>query len=278
MANLGKLLITNDDGVNSPGIVALTSTCVEAGYEVVVAAPSYNASGAGTSLNQKHSTYPVKISQVSNKGKNYHQIYALDCPPAMCVRLVDLGTFDFEPDLVVSGINAGLNAGRSVLFSGTVGAALAAQSIGLRGIALSVGKEKDKWYYENAAEQCLPVIDAVLKGPERCVVNVNVPPIMPDEIKGARWGCLAPFNASNMQLVKRTPETIEVTMSKKEYSPDFDSDLGLVQRDYIALTPLHGTSEVWSKEIQPDSAFEIGVTVPGVTAGDQITPARNFLP
>ena len=277
MAHTGKILITNDDGVEAAGIQKLAAVLDSAGYEIFVVAPDYNASGTGTSLNHKHDGKPISFHKSSIKGVKNQNIYGVDRPPAMCVMLTELGAFDFQPDLVVSGINAGLNTGRSVLFSGTVGAALAAQNIGLRGLALSVGKSPRDWQYTFAAEQSIEVIDCLLNGSDRAVVNMNVPPVLPGDLKGIRWGVLAPFNASRSVVAKQTNDQIELVYQPYEgYVPDEDSDLGITQQGYVALTALHGNSEVWSASVQPSNDFDPDVSIPAVTSGDQLTAARTF--
>ena len=114
-----RVLITNDDGIQSPGIQELSRHIESAGYEVVVVAPDHDASGTGTSLGRISSEEPVNVSRHSIPGLRA-EAYGISGSPALCVVTGYLEAFGPVPDIVVSGINAGLNTGRSTLHSGTV--------------------------------------------------------------------------------------------------------------------------------------------------------------
>ena len=120
-----RALITNDDGIDSLGLQEL-ARCIEAeGFDVTVVAPSYDASGTGASLGHISKDRPINFKEVAVPGLS-GRAFSLDGPPALCAIAGHLEAFGPRPDIVVSGPNLGLNTGRSVLHSGTVGAALAA--------------------------------------------------------------------------------------------------------------------------------------------------------
>ena len=107
--------------------------------------------------------------------------YAIDGPPGLCVCAARLGAFGDPPDIVVSGINSGCNTGRAILHSGTVGAALTAQSFGCSALAVSVDVS-DPWRFDTAARVALDVLPMLLDAPPRSVLNLNVPARPYDEV------------------------------------------------------------------------------------------------
>ena len=109
----------------------------------------------------------------------------------LAVLLLRIGS---EPDVIVSGINAGLNTGRAILHSGTVGAALTGQNFGAKGLAVSVDA-REPWRWDTAASIALEVLDLVVDVPARSVLNLNVPALPRSEVRGIRWARLAAFGA-----------------------------------------------------------------------------------
>jgi len=190
-----RILVTNDDGVSAPGLAALTRALVDwAGrvdggppHEIIVVAPSSNYSGAGAAVGSvtDHTTIPYQRAYV--EGAESVQAYGLDASPALSVIAGALGAVGPKPDLVLSGINHGVNVGRSVLHSGTVGAALTASQLGISSLAVSlrVGDEPDPW--ESAAELAVALIPLLASAPVRTVLNLNVPHLPLKEIRGLRW-------------------------------------------------------------------------------------------
>ena len=167
-----RALITNDDGIESEGLHVLARAVEQAGFDVTVIAPSYNASGTGASLGHLSIDAPIQYTERPIEGLT-GKAYALDGPPALCTITGHLEGLGPAPDIVVSGINAGLNTGRSVLHSGTVGAALAAQNFGIRSIAVSLDTA-DEWYWETAGALTAQLLPTLIAGPQRCVLNLNV--------------------------------------------------------------------------------------------------------
>ena len=123
-----KILVSNDDGYLATGINALTDALEEVA-DVVVVAPDRNRSAASNSLTL---ATPLRVSQVAENR------YKVDGTPSDCVHLAVTGFLDYEPDLVVSGINHGANLGDDVIYSGTVAAAMEGRFLGLPTIAVSL--------------------------------------------------------------------------------------------------------------------------------------------
>lgn len=133
-----RALITNDDGIDSEGIAVLARVAHDAGLDLTVAAPSWDSSGASASLTAVEQDGRVLFERRTLRGLPEVDAFAVEAAPALIVRLATTGAFGEEPELVLSGINHGLNAGRAVLHSGTVGAALTAATHGCRALAISL--------------------------------------------------------------------------------------------------------------------------------------------
>ena len=144
-----RILITNDDGVFAPGIAALArgpARRLRAEHELVVVAPLVDHSGAGAAVGRStNASRSPTSSRYPRPGRRSH--LRIEGPPALAVILACIEGFGPRPDLVVSGINHGINAGRSALHSGTVGATLTGAQFGVRGLAVSIawGEEPDTW-------------------------------------------------------------------------------------------------------------------------------------
>ena len=165
------ILVTNDDGVGSPGIGVLADR-LSRHHRVVVVAPSEDRSGAGTGIGLFDPVAGVELTVVAD---GHPQVFSIDGPPGLAVMSAALGAFGSSPRMVVSGINAGINTGHSVIHSGTVGAALTARTFGSHGLAVSVPRS-DPWRWDTAAEVAAWVADWMLGRSGRpLALNLNVP-------------------------------------------------------------------------------------------------------
>ncbi len=184
-----RLLLTNDDGIDSPGLRALAARLADQ-FAVVVAAPASDMSGSGTGIG-RFDPRAVPMRRVALDG--VEAAYAVDGPPGLAVMAAALGAFGDEPDVVVSGINAGMNTGHSIIHSGTVGAVLTARTFGSHGVAVSLAPS-DPWEWETAAAVAHSAVRWILPrtGP-RLVLNVNVPGLPADEVKGIDWADMDEF-------------------------------------------------------------------------------------
>ncbi|MCY3622874.1 MAG: 5'/3'-nucleotidase SurE [Gammaproteobacteria bacterium] len=268
-----RILVTNDDGMDAPGIQELARQIERAGYEVVVVAPDHNASGTGASLGAMGPGDPVQVSMRRIDGFE-GQGYALSAPPALCVMAGNLEAFGPRPDAVVSGINAGLNTGRSALHSGTVGGALAGQNFGFRSMAVSLDRDGDRWHWGAAAEIAVTLLPHVLEGPSRLALNLNVPGRPRAEIRGIRWTRLATFGSVRAALAKTEEDRLHFELQRTGYVPEEGTDLAAVRAGYAAITSLQGTVEVWGSEGRVGDPFDPTQDLPGASAGDELRPAQ----
>ena len=196
--------------------------------------------------------------------------------PALCTITSHLEAFGPRPDIVVSGPNLGLNTGRSVLHSGTVGAALAAQNFGMRGLAVSLAVSED-WYFDTACRYAIELLKALANGPERCALNLNVPALPYAETKGLRWGGLAEFGSVRSQIVDQAEGKLFFDLVETEYNPPADSDLGLVNAGFAAVTSLQCSAEVWTKTMAAGDDFSLEPSLPSASASDRLQPPQSFL-
>lgn len=172
------ILITNDDGHAARGLHALTDVAREFG-DVVVMAPEQNASAKGLSLTTK---VPVRAREVES------DIYACDGTPVDCLKLAYEHFCPRRPDLVVSGINHGSNSSINVLYSGTMGAVIEATVLGLPAIGFSLLNHSPEADFEPSRPIVRRIIGQVLDHglPAGVALNVNIPRLAADEIKGIR--------------------------------------------------------------------------------------------
>jgi 5'-nucleotidase len=192
-----RILVTNDDGISAPGLAALTRALVRWAdnsaasggprHEIVVVAPSSNYSGAGAAVGSVTDGTRIIYQKARVEGAEAVEAYGLDASPALSVIAGALGAVGPKPDLVLSGINHGVNVGRSVLHSGTVGAALTASQLGISALAVSLrsGMTPDRW--ESAADLAVALIPVLAGAPVCTVLNLNVPSLPLAEILGLRW-------------------------------------------------------------------------------------------
>ena len=275
MSSNSHVLVTNDDGIDHPGLHALAVHIQRSGRDVTVVAPDFDASGLSAALGGITAGLPIALKQYEIDGFN-GRAYGLNAPPATCVLIAQLGAFGTEVDVVVSGINDGFNTGRSVLHSGTVGAALAAQNFGIRGLAVSTSRT-DPILWHTAAHYAVLILNSLEDASPRCTVNLNVPSMPVNEIRGIHWGGLAPFNNIRSTIGEQTDEHVILKMVPPPSPPEIDTDLGLALNGYVAVTSLHAGSEVWSESVHPNDEFNPDVPLPAVTAGDELRPARSYL-
>lgn len=256
-----RLLLTNDDGVESEGLHALAAALHKAGYDVVVVAPDRDRSGTGAAIGVLNADQHLDVTEVELPGCAGVSAYALDGPPALCVVAARLGAFGAPPDLVVSGVNPGCNTGRAILHSGTVGAALTAQGFGTSALAVSVDVG-EPWHFDAAAQVAIDVLPMLLDAPARSVLNLNVPARPYESILGVRWARLAAFGAVRAAVQDVGGGHLQFELTATGATPPPDSDQGLVNAGYAALTTIVGVAEAWppERDAPPDVAQRV---VPG---------------
>jgi 5'-nucleotidase len=242
-----RVLVTNDDGVESPGIVALASALAATEHEILVVAPKSDRSGSSAAVGTLHRLEPVAVTPVDWPDQPAVRVLSVDAPPAMIVYAGCLGGFGDPPDLVASGINPGANTGHLVLHSGTVGAALTAAGLGVPGLAVSVGfgagpkalLGKPEWHWETAATLAVGALDWVADpagGPR--VLNLNAPNRPLSEVRGVREATLAPYGTVWAASADSGSGDLLLEFKGNDVEPDPDTDLALVRAGYASVTPL----------------------------------------
>jgi 5'-nucleotidase len=235
-----RILVTNDDGVGSPGIVALARAMRDAGHEVLVVAPEGERSGSSAAIGPLHRNTTIAVSECAWPELADVPVLAIDAPPATAVYGACLGGFGPVPDLVVSGINPGANTGHLVLHSGTVGAALTAAGLGVPGLAASiVSSETGEYRWDTAgrfAVACLPWVTEPSDPPR--VLNLNVPNRPADEVAGVREARLAPYGTVWAASADHAGGELCLDFRGNDVLPDPDTDLALLRAGYASLTPL----------------------------------------
>jgi len=234
-----RILITNDDGVESRGLGVLAAAVADAGHDVVVVAPDRDQSGCGAGIGQWHKDEHIDVQDVDLEDAPGVRAIAVRGTPALAVFAANLGAFGAVPDLVVSGINPGLNTGRATLHSGTVGAALTAANLGLSGLAVSQDYG-DPMQWPTAAALGVQAIGWLEGAPDRTVLNLNVPNTAPDEVKGIRWATLAPFGSVRAAIADADEGRLQMEFREVDDELPEDSDTALVFAGYAAVSSLVG--------------------------------------
>jgi 5'-nucleotidase len=172
-----RILLSNDDGYQARGLRTLAEH-LQAIAEVIVVAPDRNRSGASNSLTLET---PLRVERVDDN------LYYVNGTPTDCVHIAITGLLDREPDVLISGINNGANLGDDVLYSGTVAAAMEGRFLGIPSIAVSLvlaGRE----HYATAAQLVRRLVERNVTDPlpTDAILNINVPDVAADEVKGVR--------------------------------------------------------------------------------------------
>jgi 5'-nucleotidase len=237
-----RVLVTNDDGVSSPGIAALAGALAGAGYDVVVAAPLDDRSGSGAGIGPMHLNEHISVESAVLPDLPGLPAWGVEGPPALAVMAARLGAFGEPPDLVASGINPGCNTGRSVLHSGTVGAALTAANFGISALAVSIDVG-DPYHFQTAAALAVDVAGWLAGQPERTVINLNVPNVAREEIRGVRAARLAPFGTVRAAIAEHRRGRLQLEMRATGVELAPDTDTALVKAGFAAVTSLAGIRE-----------------------------------
>jgi 5'-nucleotidase len=252
-----RVLVTNDDGVHAPGLGALVRALAGwakegDGHEIVVVAPLANHSGASAAVGTVHERESVAFRVVQIEGAEEVPTYGLDAPPALAVVIGACGAFGPAPDLIVSGINLGVNIGRSILHSGTVGAVLTGAQEGVRGLAVSLRSQPLPHPWETAATLALRVLPAIASAPARTVLNLNVPAVPLDRLRGVVSGRISDaviIKGAHAQMTTDDAGSIRVELGTAVPSlgdtsgEDPSDDAALVGAGYASLSALRGVRE-----------------------------------
>lgn len=225
------ILISNDDGIRSEGILKLASALRRVGI-VYVVAPDRERSAASHSLTLHR---PLRVEEVGSK------MYAVDGTPTDCVTLAVNGILPDKPDIVVSGINKGGNLGEDVSYSGTVSAAMEGTLLGIPSIAMSLNI-RENFDFKPAAAFAARLTRYVLKKglPKDTLLNVNVPQVK--TIKGYRITKQGKRFFSDVVVEKVDPRGKKyywIGGGLQRWEGGEDSDFYAVSKGYISITPIH---------------------------------------
>jgi 5'-nucleotidase len=235
-----RILLTNDDGVNAPGLKVLEAIARTLSDDIWIVAPAEENSGAGHSLTLSR---PVRIR------KHGDQHFSVSGTPTDSVML-GLGVLmkDKKPDLILSGVNRGANLGDDVTYSGTVSAAMEGVLAGVRSIALSQVYSKegmgDSVPFAAAEAWGERVLRPILAMPfePRVLININFPARAPGDVKGIKVVRQGFHDYSRGSIVKGTdPRGYDYYwfgLHGVEQTPGHDTDLEAVGDGYIAVTPM----------------------------------------
>ncbi|TCK19947.1 5'/3'-nucleotidase SurE [Pseudonocardia endophytica] len=239
-------LLTNDDGIDSPGLHALARGALDAGYDVIVAAPSVDASGAGGSVQAVIEDGHVTVQEQEIPGLPGVTAYGVSAQPAFIVLAAGQGWLDREPDIVLSGINYGANLGRNVLHSGTVCAVIAGTMNRWSGLAVSMDtglSMPESPHWEAPLSLLGGVLGRLRERPAGTAWTMNVPNRPVAELEPLREAELAESGAVQVRMQYRTPEGPRPAGLRVIVSEDFggkrpDDDVTLLSLGHPTLTEL----------------------------------------
>jgi 5'/3'-nucleotidase SurE len=242
-----RILLTNDDGFESPALRVMRDTLIAAGHQVTVSAPVENFSGAGASLTSG-------VLKVEDHGERIFAVHGTPADSAL------VGIFfvmkDTPPDLVVSGTNRGQNLGASTNSSGTVGAAITAAAYGVPAIAVSAGigaGDLAAQAYRLAADVTRQVIAALDSSrsadgrllPPRFVININQPALAAERLRGIKVAPLSNKGSFTRNYrATENPGEVRASLSATPAGDEQDTDLALFAAGYTTITVLDGDTSV----------------------------------
>ncbi|MEG1547773.1 MAG: 5'/3'-nucleotidase SurE [Clostridia bacterium] len=230
-----KLILTNDDGIYAPGIIALARE-LQKEHDITIVAPSMQQSGTSHSI-----TFiaPLRVNKVKINGLEGVSCYSVDGSPADCVKFA-YGNLNIKQDIVISGINIGSNLGTDVFYSGTVSAAMEGALNGIPSIAVSCCSFTPK-YLDTAALYAKYAIEVVLKEDYK-VININVPDLPAAQIRGIKYTKLCSPSYETRYTECTDPHGMKYywipPALPSQFGPEDDNDGRWVEEGYVAITPL----------------------------------------
>ena len=231
-----RILLSNDDGYSAPGLESL-ARALSGIADITVVAPERERSGASNSLTLDR---PLSLKRAANG------FYYVNGTPSDCVHLAVTGMLDHLPDMVVSGVNRGANMGDDTLYSGTVAAATEGFLLGVPALAVSMSVQQGI-HFDTAARMARQIVERFqrdrLVGPggEPLLLNLNVPDIPYEQLKGLRVTRLGKRHKAESVVKQQTPrnETVYwVGAAGAAQDAGEGTDFHAVANDYASLTPL----------------------------------------
>lgn len=235
-----KILLSNDDGYFAPGIqTAFNSIAAECEFSKLdIIAPERNRSASSNSLTLME---PLRLQMHTALNKEpISHVYSVNGTPTDCVHLGMNGALDYQPDLVVSGINAGANMGDDVLYSGTVAAATEARFLGTPSIAISLCGNT---HFDTAAHVLINIIEALpdLKLASDTIININVPDIPLAELKGIKITRLGRRHISEPVVKQLDPRGLPIYWigpAGEAADAGEGTDFYAIEQGFASVTPL----------------------------------------
>jgi 5'-nucleotidase len=241
-----RILVTNDDGIHSPGLAVAEQIARSLSDDVWVVAPENEQSGASHSLTL---TSPLRLRILEERR------YAVSGTPTDCVMMACLHILkDQPPDLILSGVNWGSNLADDVTYSGTIAGAMEGCALNIPSIALSqcydeVDRHAIDW--SPAKVHGVDVVKSLVKAgwPAGTLINVNFPACPADLVKGAKVVPQGKYDLQSTEIEERTDARQRayywIGLRRRKATPPPDSDVGAVYGNYIAVTPLHLNLTEW---------------------------------
>lgn len=245
-----RALITNDDGIDSPGLGILAQVARDAGLEVIVVAPARESSGASASLLGAEHDGRLVVDQKDCPGlPEGCTSLAVRAAPGLIGFLAAHDGFGPRPDVVLSGVNRGSNTGHAVIHSGTVGAAFSAATHGIRAMAVSIASAAPQ-HWATAGVVAAHALPWLLEraDPTR-VLNINTPDVAPEQLLGVRKAPLASFGSVQARVHEVDRGNLMVTYAALDPGADAASDAGLLAAGFATLTLLEAPCFVEDAEL-----------------------------
>jgi len=227
-----RILLSNDDGYQAPGLLALHGA-MSSVADVVVVAPDRDRSGASNSLTLEQ---PIRARTAENG------FVRVEGTPTDCVHLAITGLLEQEPDMVVSGINAGANMGDDVIYSGTVAAATEGRFLGLPAIAVSLASHTPR-YFDTAARVVLELVEHLREKPLAAdsILNINVPDLPHEALQGVLATRLGHRHKAEPVIKQTDPRgrpIYWVGQAGAEQDAGPGTDFHAVRNGFVSVTPL----------------------------------------
>ena len=260
-----RILVTNDDGIDAPGLRWLARAAAREGHDVVVAAPVTEASGSSAAMTAVEEHGKIILHKRELPHAKHIPAYAVAASPAYIVLLALREAFGEVPELILSGINRGANAGAAVVHSGTVGATLTGSYAGLHGLAVSLDvlsprastarsggaalamldhEEDEKRHWGSAAELAVRLVPTLTHTPPGTIFNLNVPDLHLDGIRGLRRASLASFGQVQVSIAEAGEGFVRTAVQAADDTLQPDTDLAALAEHFAVVTPIRPPHEM----------------------------------
>jgi len=238
-----RALITNDDGIDAPGLVALAGAAASAGLDVTIAAPAAQSSGSSASIMASESDGRIAVDRRTLDALPDVPAFAVHGGPGLIAMIAARGAFGPAPDVVLSGVNHGANVGRAILHSGTVGAALTGALNGAWAMAVSldVGMNPSSFHWDVAARAAVELLPLLTSQPRGTALNVNAPNRR--DPLGIRQCTLAPFGIVQTTVAESDESYVRLAVEELPNVPTADSDAACLAEGWVTMTAVDSVTE-----------------------------------